>query len=316
MVATTSLPCPKKDGQQSVNDCCPCIGVNPGAVWWRQHIIERSATFRGKKACISSATKTKNRASMELRRNVNDVSTECEWSPLATGPVSQVGSGYASSQNSTEATGLTTRKTWTIGKGPVLPPKTGHFKFTILPTIKHFSSDRIMTWSVCTLCSFSRSFTSCCQICDQTNICWVAIDNPPISRKISHYFTAIQQILVWSQIWLRAVNKRLDLHTLNADYVMIWSEVKYLIGGKVGGTVKVESRSGYNPLNKPRVYIPSRVETCQVKAGWVCARVWIWTESNCWTKPVPRVGFMDPLLILSIIKVHVTWIFQPLCIDS
>ena len=167
---------------------------------------------------------------------------------LATGPISRVGAGYGSTPNRTVAMGLTTRKTRTIGNGPVLPPKTRHFKFTILAPIKYLSSDRIMTWSVCTLCSFSRSFTSRCQICDRTDICWVAIENPPISRKISSYSTAIQRILVRSQIWQREVKERLDLHNLRTDHVMIRSELKYLIGAKVGGTVNMELRSGYNPV--------------------------------------------------------------------
>jgi len=104
--------------------------------------------------------------------------------------------------------------------------------------VKYSSSDRIITWSVRRLCSFSCSFTSCCQISDRTNIRWVAIENPPISRKISRYFTAIQWILVRSQIGQRDVKEKLKLHNLHTDHVMIRSELKYLIGAKVGGTVK------------------------------------------------------------------------------
>jgi len=140
---------------------------------------------------------------------------------LATGPNSRVGSTYSSTQNGTMATGLTTRKTRTIGNGPVLPPKTRHCKFTILAPIKYLSSDCIMTWSVRRLWSFSRSFTSRYQICDRTNIRWVAIENPPISRKISRYFTAIQRILVRLQILQREVKERLKLHNIRTDHVMI-----------------------------------------------------------------------------------------------
>jgi len=103
------------------------------------------------------------------------------------------------------------------------PPKTPHFKFTILAPIKYLSSDRIMTWSVRRLCSFSFSFTSHCPICDQTNIRWVAIENPPISGKISLNFTASQWILVLSQIWQREVKEQLKLHNLHTDHVMIRS---------------------------------------------------------------------------------------------
>jgi len=155
---------------------------------------------------------------------------------LAMGPNSRVGSGYGSTRNRTVATDLTTRKTWTIWNGPLLPPKTRHFKFTILAPIKYLSSDRIMTWSVCRLSSFGRSFTSRSQICDQTNICWVVIENLPIWCKISRYFTGTQRILVRSQIWEREVKEQLILHNLHTDHVMIQSGLKYLIGAKVGGS--------------------------------------------------------------------------------
>jgi len=168
----------------------------------------------------------------------------CLYLVLATGPISHVGSGYGSTRNWTVATGLTTRKTWTVGNGPVLPPKTRHFKSIILAPIQYLSSDRIMTWSVRTLCSFSRSFTSCCQICDRTNIRCVAIENPPILRKITRYFATIQRILVRSQIWRREVKERLEMHNLRTDHVMIRSELKYLIWAKGGGTVQVEPRPG------------------------------------------------------------------------
>ena len=157
---------------------------------------------------------------------------------LATGPNSRVGSGYGSTRNRTVATGLTTRKTRTIGHGPVLPPKTRHFKFTILPPIKYLRSDRIMTWSVRRLFSFGRSFTSRGQNCDRTNTHCVAIENPPIWRRISPYFTANQRILVWSQILRREEKARLELHNLRTDHVMIQSEPKYLIGGKNVGPAK------------------------------------------------------------------------------
>ena len=173
--------------------------------------------------------------------SVNGKSTifgRAAWIVSATGPNSRVGSGYGSTLTRTVATGLTTRKTRTIGHGPVLPPKTRHLKSTILAPIRNLSSDRNMTWSVWRLCSFSRSFTSRCQICDWTNIRCVAIENPPISRKISRYFTAILRILVRSQIWQREVIARLKLHNLRTDHVLIRSVLKYLLGPNVAGTVK------------------------------------------------------------------------------
>jgi len=157
---------------------------------------------------------------------------------LATGPNCRVGSGSDSTWNRTVATGLTTRKTRTFGNGLVLPPKTRHFKITILTPIKYLSSDCTMTWSVCTLCSFSRSFTSRCQIWDRTNIRWVTIENPRISHNILCYFTAIQWILVRSQIWKREVKERLKLHNLCIHHVMIRWDLRYLIGVKIAGTVR------------------------------------------------------------------------------
>jgi len=142
---------------------------------------------------------------------------------LATGPNSRVGSGSGSTRNQIVAMGLTTRKTQTVGNGPVLPPKTRHFKFPILAPIKYLSYDRIVIWSVRTLCSFSRSFTSRCQICDWTNIRWVAVENPRISLIISCYFTAILRILVGSQIWKREVKERIILHNLHTDHITIRS---------------------------------------------------------------------------------------------
>jgi hypothetical protein len=136
--------------------------------------------------------------------------------------------------------------TRTIAIGPVLPPKTRHLNLTTLPPIQYLSSDCIVTWSLCRLCSSSRSFTSRFQICDPTNIRWVTIENPIISCKIVLYFTARQWLSVGSQIWKREAKDRLELHNLHPDHLVIRSELKYLIGVKVAGTVKMEPRSWYN----------------------------------------------------------------------
>jgi hypothetical protein len=151
---------------------------------------------------------------------------------LATGTNSQVGSGIGSTRNWTVATGLTTRKTRTVGNGAVWPPKTRHFKSTIFSPIKYLSSDRIMTWSVRKLSSFSPSFTSCIQICDQTNKRRGGIENPRNSLKNRRYFTATQRISVRSQIWIREVKEWLKLHNVHTDHVMIRWELIYLIGAK------------------------------------------------------------------------------------
>jgi len=174
---------------------------------------------------------------------------------LATRPISRDGSRYGSTWIRTVAMGLTTRKTPTIGNGPVLPPKTWHFKFTILAPIKYLSSDRIMTWSVRTLCSFRSSFTSSFLICDPTIIRGVAIENPRISITIGPFFTATQQISVWSQIWMLEVKELITLHNQHTDHVTVRSELKYWIGAKAVGTVNLEPWSGSNPAKCPCFYV-------------------------------------------------------------
>jgi len=119
---------------------------------------------------------------------------------LAMGLNSQVSSVSGSTRNRSLATYLTTRKTWTIGNGPVLPATLWHFKFTMLALIKYVSSDRIMIWSIPTFCSFSGCFTSCCHICDRPNISLVTIENLRIGLTIWCYFRAIQQVLVGLRI--------------------------------------------------------------------------------------------------------------------
>jgi hypothetical protein len=64
---------------------------------------------------------------------------------LASGPNARVGPGFSSTRNMTVSMGLTTRKTSTIENVLVLPPKTRHFKFTMLDRTKHLTSDRFLT---------------------------------------------------------------------------------------------------------------------------------------------------------------------------
>jgi len=145
----------------------------------------------------------------------------CSPLVLAMGPNSRFGCGFSSDPEPDRCNGF--------------PPKTRHFKSTILAPIKYLSSDRIVTWSVCRLCSFSPSFTSRSHICDRTNIRSVAIENPHFSAEISPSSTAIQRILVQSQIWQREVIEGVKLHNLRTDHVTIRSELRYLIGAKLQG---------------------------------------------------------------------------------
>jgi len=177
---------------------------------------------------------------------------------LETGPNSPDGSGSGSTQNRTVATGLTTPKTRPTGNGPVFSPKTRYFNITTLPPIKYLSSDRIMTSSVHRLCSSTRSFSCRSQICHPTNIRWVAIEYPLISLKMGPFFTATKWISVGSQMGKREVKERLELHNLRNNHVTIRWELKYLVGGKGVGTVKLEPQSGSNPAENP----------------WVCVQSW------------------------------------------
>jgi hypothetical protein len=87
----------------------------------------------------------------------------------------------------------------------------------------------MMIWSVCILCSFRRFFTSRCQISSRTSIHWDTIEIPRISHIIWCYFTVIQRILVWSQIWNRELEELLKLHNQRIDHVMTSPDLRYLV---------------------------------------------------------------------------------------
>jgi len=61
---------------------------------------------------------------------------------------------------------------------------------------------------------------------------------PLISCNRCFYLTATQRISVGSQICKREVKERLELQNLCPDHAMIRSELKYVIGVKVAGTVE------------------------------------------------------------------------------
>jgi len=56
---------------------------------------------------------------------------------------------------------------------------------------------------------------------------------------------------------MQEVKEGLKLNNLHIDYVMIRSQLKYLIGAKGEGTVYLEPRSGSNPAKYPRFYVRS-----------------------------------------------------------
>jgi len=148
-------------------------------------------------------------------------------------PKLQVGSGSGSDPELNWWNRSYYTKTRTVAIGPGLPLKSQHFNITSVAQIKYLSSDRIVTWSIRKLSSFMRSFTSHFQICNPTNICWVAIENPRFSLENWPNFTAIQRILVELQIGQREAKQRKELHNLRIDHVTIRSELRYFIGTKV-----------------------------------------------------------------------------------
>jgi hypothetical protein len=163
------------------------------------------------------------------------------------GPNCQVGSRSGCTQTRTVAMGLTTWITQPIGNGLVWIPLTQHFNITTFPSIKDFCSDCIVTWSVCRLCRSGRFFTSRPQIWHQTNIRWVAIKNPQISKIIGPSVTATQRMSVRLQIWKRQMKERPDLNNLHTDHITIWLELKFFIATKSVGTVKLKPWSGEQP---------------------------------------------------------------------
>lgn len=128
------------------------------------------------------------------------------WLVLARVVACDFGCSSGSTRTRKVATLLTTRKPRTIGKVLVSPPpQCSHFKFTLLPPIRSLGSVRIVTWSIHTLCTISRTFPSCCQICDQTIIYYVTIKSMWLSHTIWGYFTTIPWIFIRSPIWMRVV---------------------------------------------------------------------------------------------------------------
>jgi hypothetical protein len=217
---------------------------------------------------------------------------------LATDPNVWFGSGSCSIWNRTVATCLTTRKPCATGNGLVLLPKHRHFNITTLPPIKYLSSDHIMTWSVCRLCSSTRSVTLQIRIYDPTNIRWVAIEYLPISLTMRSVFAGTQRISVGLQLVLREVKEWPEVQNLHTDRLTMNWEFKYLIGGQGVGTVKLELQSGSNPAEKQLIYVRSGYPSWEDIPGWVFAWVTNQTKPDHQPKTGSLAGYPDLLLIL------------------
>jgi len=90
-----------------------------------------------------------------------------------------------------------------------------------------------MTWWIRRLCSFTRSSTSRFQICNCTNIRWIAVKEQHILCEIRGISIVTQRIFIRSQIWQWEVKERLTLHNVHTEHVMVWTELKYWIGAKI-----------------------------------------------------------------------------------
>jgi len=126
--------------------------------------------------------------------------------------------------------------------------------------MKYLSSNRIMIWCIRRWCNVSHSFTSSFQICDRTNIHWVAGENQQHSLNIVTYSTATHRISVGLQLWEREVIQQLKWHNLCLYHVMIQSELKYLIGGK---NVATSNGPGvwFLPGDKTQGFVPVTLKT-------------------------------------------------------
>jgi len=160
------------------------------------------------------------------------------------------------------------------------------FHYTVPATftpIQDLNSDCIITWSIRWLCSYYHSFASHIHICDRTHIHWIIVKSHHIVCNIRGFSMATQWIFVWSQIWQREVKERQKLHNVLIDHVMIWSELRYIIGAKIVNSkcqVLCGNASPFQMVWVLRLVIP--VAT-------------VWFRRN-WNQNWPRK--LDPLLTL------------------
>jgi hypothetical protein len=183
-----------------------------------------------------------------------------------------------------------------------LQPKTRYFNLTTWAPIKYLSCDHIVTWSIRRLSSFIRSFTSRIQIRDPTITRWVTIKNPRISRIIWCYVIVTQRILVQSQIWMQEVKQGVNLDNLRINHVAIRSELRYLIGARVGGTVKWT----HGPGNSPAL----------VSRFGLLGRSWPGPGPSVRFQPGPKPGNPEPLLTITISTSFATSSIQALNIQK
>jgi len=148
---------------------------------------------------------------------------------------------------------LATVPNWRFGSGSGLEPNwnrcnrlypikkpnhTKHAVFWLVPqfrkprtlaSIKYLSCDHITILYIRKRCSFTCSFTSHSPICDPITICWVALKNGFFLALFHSNSTNSNRIAYWRMGGERACKTAiLCIYT-----IVIWSQLKYLIGAKV-----------------------------------------------------------------------------------
>ena len=165
-----------------------------------------------------------------------------------------------------------------------------------------------MTRSVCRVRGFSRSLTCHCEICDWTNIRCVNIKNPPIWPTILCYFTAIQLILVQSQIRQWEGIKRLKLPKLHIYHVLIRWELKYLFGASIAGTMIWNVGPGSTRLKDWGFMSgPGNNPALVTRVGLLGGST-LWPEPLGQFQPGPKLRNLEPFLLLN--DIWMTLIFR------
>ena len=108
----------------------------------------------------------------------------------------------------------------------------GPYHLIFSAPIKFLSSHHIAIWSIHERCSFRRSCTSQCWICNLINICWVAVKLCCKWCLNCGFSTVAQWISIGLQIRDWKEKEHLKLHLSCIDHIVIRWELKNSIGAK------------------------------------------------------------------------------------
>jgi len=98
-----------------------------------------------------------------------------------------------------------------------------------LASTKYLSSDRITIWYLRKRCSFGCSLTSYSLFCDPINICWVTAKDAQVTPLFHSNSTNID----WISKWRIGGERACKTASFTIYHIVIWSELKYVIGAKV-----------------------------------------------------------------------------------